>query len=98
MNSDVGYPQYGIDCPMCRRKDVVVLDSRWTEIKGVGVVKTRRRECGCGKRFNTYEVGEVAMAKLQSVCGQGVGGRYDGLISIKEVEKGFAEWVKKFRG
>ena len=39
-------------CPFCREKDTSVVDSRPTED---GTSIRRRRTCGCGKRFTTFE-------------------------------------------
>lgn len=45
-------------CPLCAAEDSRVLDSRPTSD---GTSIKRRRECSsCGKRFNTYEVVEIA--------------------------------------
>ena len=39
-------------CPFCREKDTSVVDSRPTED---GTAIRRRRTCGCGERFTTFE-------------------------------------------
>ena len=39
-------------CPFCKNSDTSVVDSRPTED---GAAIRRRRTCGCGQRFTTFE-------------------------------------------
>ena len=49
-------------CPFCRAPDTKVIDSR---LANEGDHVRRRRECqGCGERFTTYEVAELAMPRI----------------------------------
>lgn len=74
-------------CPKCGGP-VDVTDSRPTTFMGTFSIR-RRRDCGCGYRFTTFEVQatfiDEHMAKVETVAKDGVMAMEEQLKKLKEI-------------